>query len=283
MGIKLGIDIGGSTTKIVGTDGDKCIGMLQVKAADQITSLYGAIGKFLRSSQLHPDKILGMDEVESIYLTGVGASFVDEQIYGIKTHKANEFDAIGRGALMFTGLSKALVVSMGTGTALVKVVEEKAEHIVTAEHLGGTGIGGGTIVGLSSQLLGKSDVDAVIALAEKGSLKKVDLTVGDIFGKEVKSLPSHLTAANFGKIESTVSEPDIALGILNMVFETVGMMAVLALKNDNLSDVVITGNLATFPQAKIVFDKFSELTGLNFIIPENALFATAMGAIPNHR
>ena len=277
MGIKLGVDIGGSTTKIVGLDGDKCIGMLQVKAADQITSLYGAVGKFLRSFKLEPVSALNLSKVEAIYLTGVGASFVDEQIYGIKTYKANEFDAIGRGALMLTGLSKALVVSMGTGTALVKVVGEKANHI------GGTGIGGGTIVGLSSQLLGKSDIDAVIALAEKGDLKKVDLTVGDIFGKDVKSLPAHLTAANFGKIESTVSEADIALGILNMVFETVGMMAVLALKNDNLSDVVITGNLATFPQAEVVFKKFSEQTGFNFIIPENAVFATAMGAIPNHR
>ena len=269
MGIILGIDIGGSTTKIVGKDAGKCLSMLQVRAADQITSLYGAIGNFLRSFKYAPT------DVEAIYLTGVGASFVDEQIYGIKTYKTNEFDAIGRGALMLSGLSKALVVSMGTGTAFVCAVSEE-----NSEHLGGTGIGGGTIIGLASQMLGKSDVDAVIALAEKGNLKKVDLTVGDIFGKEIKSLPSHLTAANFGKIESTVSEADIALAIINMVFETVGMMAVLALKNDNIKDVVITGTLATFPQAEDIFKKFSKLTGHNFIIPKDAVFATAMGAIP---
>jgi len=272
MGIILGIDIGGSTTKIVGAKGKKYIEMLQVRAADQITSLYGAIGKFLRTYHFEPS------DVESIYLTGVGASFVDEQIYSIKTVKVNEFDAIGRGALALTGLSKALVVSMGTGTAFVRTGVDGA-----AEHIGGTGIGGGTIIGLASQMLGKSDVDAVIALGKEGNLKNVDLTVGDILGKEVKSLPSHLTAANFGKIESMVSEPDIALGILNMVFETIGMMAVLAIKQDSLSDVILTGTLATFPQAKIVFEKFSELTGYNFIIPENAVFATAMGAIPNHQ
>jgi len=270
MGIILGIDIGGSTTKIVGKDAAKCLGMLQVRAADQITSLYGAIGKFLRSSKFMPT------DVEAIYLTGVGASFVDEQIYDIRTYKTNEFEAIGRGALMLSGLSEALVVSMGTGTAFVRATGENIEH------LGGTGIGGGTIIGLASQMLGKSDVDAVIALAEKGNLKKVDLTVGDIFGKEIKSLPSHLTAANFGKIESTVSEEDIALGIINMVFETVGMMAVLALKNESIKDVVITGTLATFLQAEDIFKKFSKLTGYNFSIPKDAVFATAMGAIPNH-
>ena len=268
MGIILGVDIGGSTTKIVGTNDKKCIGMLQVRAADQVTSMYGAIGKFLRSYNYMPA------DVEAVYLTGVGASFIDEQIYGIKTIKVNEFEAIGRGALALTGLSQALVVSMGTGTAFVRSCN--SDGVV---HIGGTGIGGGTIIGLASQMLGKSDVDAVIALANKGSLKNVDLTVGDILGKELKSLPSHLTASNFGKIESTVSEQDIAVGILNMVFETVGMMAVLTLKNDTLRDVIVTGTLATFAHAETVFKKFSELTGYNFIIPQDAVFATAMGAV----
>ena len=272
MGNVLGIDIGGSTTKIVGINDEKTIGMLQVRAADQVTSLYGAVGNFLRSYKLKPS------DISSVYLTGVGASFIDEQIYEINTVKINEFDAIGRGALALTGLSEALVVSMGTGTAFVRAGKNDAN-----EHLGGTGIGGGTIIGLASQMLGKSDIDAIVALAETGNVTNVDLTVGDIFGKEIKSLPSHLTAANFGKISSMVSEPDIALGIMNMVFETVGMMAVLSLKKDNMSNVVITGTLATFPHAKNVFDKFSKLTGYNFIIPEKAVFATALGAIPNHQ
>ncbi|MCL2628672.1 MAG: type II pantothenate kinase [Oscillospiraceae bacterium] len=267
MGIIFGIDIGGSTTKIVGIKDGKCIDMLQVRAADQITSLYGALGKFLRSHELQTT------DVEEIYLTGVGASFIDEQIYGIKTYKESEFNAIGRGALFLTGLPAALVVSMGTGTAFVRAGSDAAVHI------GGTGIGGGTIIGLASKLLGKSDVDAILALAGGGNIKNVDLTVGDIFGKDIESLPSHLTAANFGKIESTASKSDIALGIINMVFETVGMMAVLSIKNDSINDVVLTGTLATFPQAKPVFDGLKELTGINFIIPEKAVFATAMGAI----
>ena len=42
----IGIDVGGSTTKIVGFRGKKVLGATFVHAADPITSLYGAFGKF---------------------------------------------------------------------------------------------------------------------------------------------------------------------------------------------------------------------------------------------
>ena len=47
MGVILGIDIGGSSTKIVGLAPDlSVIDMLRVKADDPLTSLYGAMGNF---------------------------------------------------------------------------------------------------------------------------------------------------------------------------------------------------------------------------------------------
>jgi len=266
MGIILGIDVGGSTTKIVGFRDKKCFGMLQVRAADQVTSMYGAIGNLLSKHKYNPD------DVEKICLTGVGASFIDEQIYGIETVKVNEFNAIGYGALNLTGFGEALVVSMGTGTAFVRASKNEVKH------LGGSGVGGGTIIGLASMMLGKSDIDAVIALAETGNLRNVDLSVRDILNIELHSLPSDLTAANFGKIKSTVSDSDIALGILNMVFETAGMLTMFALKNDTIKDVVLTGTLATFPQADAVFSSFKKMMGLNYVIPADAVFATALGA-----
>ena len=48
MGVILGIDIGGSSTKIVGLAPDlSVIDMLRVKADDPLTSLYGALGIYL--------------------------------------------------------------------------------------------------------------------------------------------------------------------------------------------------------------------------------------------
>ncbi len=73
MKATIGIDIGGSTTKIAGfTEEKKLLDTLQVKASDQITSLYGALGRFLREHRLRPA------DISKIVLTGVGASFIEE-------------------------------------------------------------------------------------------------------------------------------------------------------------------------------------------------------------
>ena len=45
MGMVIGIDVGGSTTKIIGVDGEGIIHPMIVKATDPITSLFGAFGK----------------------------------------------------------------------------------------------------------------------------------------------------------------------------------------------------------------------------------------------
>lgn len=50
MSVILGVDVGGSTTKIVALNekGEIC-GFLQVRAGDQLTSLFGAVGNLLYS------------------------------------------------------------------------------------------------------------------------------------------------------------------------------------------------------------------------------------------
>ena len=78
MSVILGIDIGGSTTKIVGLRSDgSTIAMHRVQAQDPITSLYGALGNFLFTNRLE------LSGVSKIVLTGVGASYVEGNIYGI--------------------------------------------------------------------------------------------------------------------------------------------------------------------------------------------------------
>ncbi len=78
--------------------------------------------------------------------------------------KTDEFLANGLGAQYNTGLDSLLVVSMGTGTSFVKVQGS------TVEHIGGLGIGGGTILGLSKLLLKTHDFHQIASLAEHGSL-----------------------------------------------------------------------------------------------------------------
>ena len=71
MGIILGVDIGGSTTKIVGLREDgTLLSALRVNANDQLTSLYGAVGNFLNTNRLK------LQDISRIVLTGVGSSFI---------------------------------------------------------------------------------------------------------------------------------------------------------------------------------------------------------------
>ena len=82
MAVILGIDIGGSTTKIVGLQADKSIiGVQRVKAEGPLPSLYGALGSFMTNHHLE------LRDIDRVVLTGVGASHVEGQIYGIPTIK----------------------------------------------------------------------------------------------------------------------------------------------------------------------------------------------------
>lgn len=267
MKIVLGIDIGGSTTKIVAlNDKKECIASLQVMAADQITALYGAIGNLLYSNNL------SVNDVRKIVLTGVGSSMVEGDIYGIPTYKVKEFEAIGHGGLILSGLKETMVISMGTGTAFVHATLSGSEHI------GGSGVGGGTVMGLAAKTLGITDADTIANLAKNGNLANVDLYVDEISNQETTALPSNVTASNLAKMKNTTSPEDIAIGILNMVYQTVGMLAVFACRNTNIKSVVATGSVATFPAADSMLKAVGELCGMEFIIPKQARFATAIGA-----
>lgn len=263
----VGIDIGGSTTKICGFDKDMNLTEpLLVKANDPVASYYGAFGKFTQVNSV------SLSDIESVMITGVGSSFITDGPYGLPTGKVEEFEAIGLGGLYLSGLDRAVVVSMGTGTATVMADKDKRVY------LGGTGVGGGTLVGLSNKMLGMRDINHISELAMEGDLSKIDLRIKDISDSDINNtLKGSTTAANFGKLSDTATNADIALGIINLVFETIGMISIFAARNYDIKDIVLTGNLALLKQAKAVFGSLKELFGVNFIIPERAQSATAIG------
>ena len=270
MSVVIGIDIGGSTTKIVGFNKKEngkreLIAPLFVQATDPLTSMYGAFGKFTSVNGL------SLSDIEKVMMTGVGSSFMKDSIYSLKCESVPEFNGIGLGGLYLSELPRALVVSMGTGTAMVYAEEGKP-----MEYLGGTGVGGGTLVGLSKLLLNMENLDHIQALASEGNLGNIDLRIGDISKKNDAMLPE-MTAANFGKISDIASKGDIALGILNTVFETVAMVARFAAQSKGVRDIVLTGNLTTVKYAHELFPRLSEMFDINFIIPENAQFSTVIG------
>ena len=268
MEVILGSDIGGSTTKIVGlrTDGS-VLSMLRVRAEDQVTSLYGALGNYLTSNSLT------LKDVRQVVLTGVGASYVKGDIYSLPTCKVDEFSASGTGALALSGQDSAVVVTMGTGTAFMW-----AEKSGSVRHLCGSGIGGGTLGGLCRKLVGMERFGQIKKLAAQGDLGQVDLTIADITCNPAPTLDPTLTAANFGNLAEDASPADLAAGAVNLVLQAIGTMTVLACQCCDTRTVVLTGSMTTLDQVKPNFENCEKLYGIHYIVPENATFATAIGA-----
>ena len=268
MSIILGIDIGGTTTKIVGLDrsGEVC-SMLRVRAEDPVTSLYGALGSYLAGNHL------SLPDVGRIVLTGVGASYVESNIYDLPTCKVDEFTASGVGALALSGQERAVVATMGTGTAFLWAEQGKA-----VRHLCGSGIGGGTLGGLCRKLVDMERFGQIKKLAEQGDLRHVDLTIGDIARNPAETLDPSLTAANFGNLAEDASAADLAAGAVNLVLQAIGTMTVLACQSCQAETVVLTGAMTKLSQVQENFENFERLYGIHYIIPERATFATAIGA-----
>ncbi|HHX36859.1 MAG TPA: pantothenate kinase, partial [Clostridiaceae bacterium] len=233
----VGLDIGGSTTKIVALKNDKMIGCLQVRADDPVASAYGAVGKFLN---MHKFKV---SDVRKLFVTGVGSSFLRQPLLGIETHRVTEVSSIGFGGCFVSGLERAVVVSMGTGTAIV-FADLPGEDV---HHLIGSGVGGGTILGLARCLLGTRDFNRFSDLSDQGDITAVDLSIDDISRQEIAGLHSEVTASNFGKVVDATNEADIAIGITNLVFQTIGTLAVAVARGADCKDVVYTGNLIHLP------------------------------------
>ena len=264
----LGIDIGGTTTKIVGLDHTgNLLSTLRVQAEDPVTSLYGAFGSYLSGNGLT------LTDVERVVLTGVGASYVEGSIYGLPTCTVDEFSASGTGALAMSGQERAVVATMGTGTAFLF-----AERGKGVRHLCGSGIGGGTLGGLCRKLVDMERFGQIKKLAEQGDLGKVDLMIRDITPDPAATLDPTLTAANFGNLSEDAAPADLAAGAVNLVLQAIGTMTVLACQACGADTVILTGSMTTLSQVKPNFRLFEKLYGFHYIVPENATFATAIGA-----
>jgi len=129
----VGIDIGGSTTDAVILENGG-IQLVTIEANDPVAAAAGALGKLVS------DFGIKLEDVECVAATGAGSRVLTKSLLGRPVVKVNEFTAIGIGGTSLAGLDSALVVSLGTGTAIVSATRDKIEHV------SGTGVGGGTLL-----------------------------------------------------------------------------------------------------------------------------------------
>ena len=165
-----------------------------------------------------------------------------------------------------------LVVSLGTGTSIVKCDGDDIKHI------GGIGIGGGTLQGLSRLLLKTDDIKQVAALAEEGDLSHINVLIKDICANPLQGLPMDAIASLFGNAKTNASREDIALGLIWMVLQSICSATILSSLGSGIKEFVMIGNLTLLPQVRHVFPATERLYGVKFRIPRYSEFCTAIGA-----
>lgn len=262
----IGIDIGSTTTKVVAAQSGEVLKAVKTKAFDAVTSATGALGKMIIENGYN------IADIEKIIITGVGASKINSDIFGIKTVKIDEINAVGKGGVFLSKKDNIVITNIGTGTSII----EAKDGAIT--HIGGTGIGGGTIIGLSKLLLNTMDFDNILEQAAHGDLKQVDLLIEDILQDDLSFLDKKTTASNFGKMLDTAKKEDIATGIVNMVFQVIGVLSVFAAKSRNLDTILVTGNGSRNQLGRRVLEDISAMYSIKFEFPADGEFTTAIGA-----
>lgn len=257
----LGIDAGTSAVKLAVLDGEHiCATHYQPNGETSAQTLQIALEQSGISSL----------PVEQVAVTGLNGSRCGAERLGLPCCMVSELDAIGCAGCFLTGKRNALVVNMGTGTTFVLAQDG------TYTHLGGTGIGGGTLMGLGRGLLEISTPDELFRLADQGDVGQVDLRIGDLFAG-LETLDPTLTSSNLAKASPASTRADWAAGLLNLVLECTGTMAMLACGAHQVSDVILLGALTQCPQAKARFQVFHRFYTPNYQIAPNADCATAIG------
>jgi len=217
-------------------------------------------------------------------LTGGGAARL-ERHFPDASVRVDEFEAWGSGAQRLLGNPQAwkkepyLLVSLGTGTSVMLVEDGVARRI------GGTGLGGGTVMGLGTLLLRCDDFGVLTQLAARGDRRQVDLLVSDIYGPGEIPLGGDLTAANFGKpaLDPRAGRrrrEDLAHAIMGLVGENVALVCAGLAAASPAQRVVFGGStLRGNPALREVLQQVTALLGRSALFLENGEFAGALGAL----
>ena len=258
----LGIDLGGSATKLAAIDGSGVRFCRYIPRGNAVVE--DKVNCVLREC--------GFD-FDAIAATGVSAAAFDFSLLESSAPVTSvlEMQSLAAGADYLTSPGDKLTVSVGTGTAFVLTLGGQSRHI------GGSAFGGGALQGLCRRILGCEPGQRFNELMLGGDLANVDLLMSELPSCP-PSLDPKLTAANLAKTGPSTSDADWALGLLNLVLQTIGSMAYLAASGYGVKTVVITGGPTATPCAKQILEPFSAAYGMNFIVPDHAECAAAIGA-----
>ncbi|CAG7651460.1 Type II pantothenate kinase [Paenibacillus solanacearum] len=211
-----------------------------------------------------------------------GKSKLLQSYLGREMQEMVEFEATCSGAAYLlkeqgTNESSYVLTNVGTGTSIHFVQGE--EH----SRVGGTGVGGGTLMGLSYLLTGHSDYRQIMSLSREGDRANIDLKVSHIYEGAEPPIPGELTASNFGRVlqgSDSSRDADKLACVVGLVGETVTTMSVLAAGKCGVATVVYIGS--SFVDNDLLREivlRYTVLRGAQPIVLANGEFSGAIGAL----
>ncbi len=225
---------------------------------------------------------LVLDALPRIAVTGGRHRMLPGQLGDCVVVPVPEITAIGRGGQAL-GLpdepvpaTPILVVSAGSGTAVVSARGNAYAHVT------GTGVGGGTLLGLSRLLIGTTDTALIDAMAVRGDANGADLALRDVVSGPIGSLPLDATAVNFGRLarqEQHAKPDDLAAAVVTLVGQVIAITAINAARAERVERVVLIGHMADMPSFRRVIAQVGEYYGMKITVPDHAGFGTALGAL----
>lgn len=177
-------------------------------------------------------------------------------------------------------IDKSIITNIGTGTSIHYMDGESHARV------SGTGIGGGTLVGLAGLLTGITDFETITTLATQGDRSAIDLLVKDIFLGMEPPLDGSLTASNFGKVGITdeVEHPveNVLATVQGLVGEVITTLSIqLAEERDAKHIVYIGSTLTNNENLKKVISHYTILKKHTPVFLKDCGFSGAVGALLN--
>ncbi|WP_332651279.1 type II pantothenate kinase [Lysinibacillus sp. 54212] len=267
----IGIDTGGTLTKLAYFN----------KAGELKLELFPSNEMELVKEwlQQHPD-------VDEIGLTGGRTEQLRDVLKTMKSIQyIVEFEATLKGVRYLLEreghqIESSIITNIGTGTS-IHYMDGNSHSRVS-----GTGMGGGTLVGLSTLLTGVRDFNEIKTLAATGNRSDIDLLVQDIYLGMDMPLDGKLTASNFGKVgiteEINYNKNDVLATVQGLVGEVITTLSIQVAEERKADYIVYIGSTLTSNEhLKKVISHYTILKKHTPIFLKDCGFSGAVGALLN--
>lgn len=264
----VGIDAGGTLIKIAYrvndewelkkiplTDMERVQAWIEDRVDNPVIHITGGKAETLRKSLPWP-----AEPISEFEATCKGVSYLRKRF--------NEDDTYG---------NTYIITNVGTGTSIHFAGPEEYERV------GGSGMGGGTLIGLSYLLTGIEAYEEILRLGKEGDGRSLNVKVKDIYTDEEPPISGDLTASNFGNImnmkNNEYENKDYIAAVVRMIGETITTMSVQMADRLNTDSIVYIGS--TFDKhdhLKEIIGGYTKLRGKEPCFLPYGEFSGAVGA-----